>query len=127
MTIKVLKLDEWMKHKSTRNDMVPCKPTFNRNGHYYDSATKKCWFEVNGESFNSPSPDDFMHRLQRLNHRPLMRKEREAIEVLKHSNLASKEQLELLANDYLSHEIKQLAYNTKKLLRRFAKSRKTLT
>lgn len=128
MTIKVLKLEAWMKYEAIRKteNLIACNRVFNRDGYYYNTRTKKCWFEADGDAFNG-TYSSFLYSLEMLNHRPLRKIERDAVEVLIQSKLASKEQQNILRRDDVYLEIKQLSYNTKKFLKRFAKNRKTLT
>lgn len=107
MTIKVLKLDFWMKYDFTRNDekLTTCEPIFNRDGYYYNSVTKECWFEVDGDAFEYSS-DGFLYQLDKLNFRPLLQTERDAIKILQRSGLATQQQIQMLTKDDFHREMR---------------------
>lgn len=123
MSIKMIELEKWMQYKVTREgaDIMPCEPIFNRDGYYYDTHTKKCWFEVDGDAFEFPAHEGFgfRYRLEQLNHRPLRQNERDALIILSHSGLISKEQKKLFAIDCDYLELIQVKYDARKLRKKF--------
>lgn len=122
MTIKVLKLDWWMERELFDLDQyTQCKPIFNRNGQYYDTKTKKCWFELDGDAWNLTNDNTFMFSLQLLNHRPLRDIERDAIETLIKHKLAPKQLRELLELDTTDREIRKTSQQARIFRNRFIK------
>lgn len=129
MTVKVIKLEKWMQYETTRTDtgIRPCNPIFDRDGYYYNTFTKKCWFEVDGEAFDCESSESFLHRLAYMSHRPLRKTERDALIVLANSKLISKEQQKLLEMDTHRLDIRELVLGTKKLRKRITDRMKART
>lgn len=121
MTLKVLKLEYWQSRPELfcGDDLKSIEPVFNRNGYYFDTRTKQCWFEVDGDAFDMGSPGQFIFELKVQNHRPLTSKERNAISVLISNKLASKKLKEILYMDDLIQEIRENKYGVLKLKRKF--------
>ncbi len=118
MTLKVLKLEFWMSREMyDEDDLTRCAPIFNRDGQYFDTITKKCWFEVDGDAFLLDR-NLFTFSLQMLNHKPLRQIERDAINVLINSRLATKTLKELMYFETARLEIQQNTYNAQKFKRR---------
>ena len=118
MSLKTIQLDFWMSRNLYDVDsMVPCKPVYNRDGQYFDTKTKRCWFEVDGDAFLHDK-NSFIFSLRVLNHRPLRQTERDAINVLLNNRLAPNSLRELIDIDNMLIEIKQNAYRAKKFKRR---------
>lgn len=107
MTLKVLKLESWMKYRTIHSTepLDPCKPIYNRDGMYYNSLIHHCWFETNGEAYRLEI-GDFKSALEILNFKPLLNRERDAIIVLHRSRLASEHQLKLLEHDNHQRELR---------------------
>ena len=119
MSLKIMNLEFWMSRSLyDEDDLIRCEPVFNRNGQYFDTVLKKCWFEVDGDAFLIPDADAFKFSLQILNHRPLRRVERYAINVLIANRLASKSLIEMMTIDNLSIELRQNKFNAQKFKRR---------
>lgn len=108
MTLKVLKLESWMKYREiySNQDLEPCKTIYNRNGMYYNSLIQYCWFESNGDAYRLDI-EDFKSSLAILDHKPLLNRERDAIIVLHKSRLASEHQLKLLEYDDTHREVRK--------------------
>lgn len=122
MTIKVMKLDAWMERELfDPNDSKSCEPVFNRNGQYYDTKTKKCWFEVDGDAWDITKDNIFLYELSLLNHRPLRDEERKAIKTLVMHKLAPKQLRELLETDNHIREFRVSMQRLKILKNRFIK------
>jgi hypothetical protein len=118
VTLKVLKLEFWMSREMyDEDDLTRCEPIFNRDGQYFDTITKKCWFEVDGDAFLLDR-NLFTFSLQMLNHKPLRQIERDAINVLINSRLATKTLKELMYFETARLEIQQNTYNAQKFKRR---------
>lgn len=121
MTLKILKLDRWMQVDTQDMDHYPeCELVFNRDGQYYDTRTKKCWFEFNGTA-REISRESFLFTLKLLNHRPLRNAELAAIEVLVQHKLANKMLRDLLQTDSFVRELKQTSQKAVLYRNRFLK------
>lgn len=122
MTIKVLKLDMWMERELFDvDDYRSCKPIFNRNGQYYDTKTKRCWFELDGDAWDITNSNTFLYSLKLLNHRMLSAPERKAIEVLITHKLATKRLRDLLQTDNDIREMITSCQRIKIIRNRFIK------
>jgi hypothetical protein len=125
MTLKVLPAEEWMHYPalvSLNLTQQQIKPICNRAGIYYNSAIHFSWFEAAGKAYVYDI-GDFKQTLNRLNHKPLRSKVRDAIMVLQESKLASNEQLKLLQMDNLVLDLRELKINSMKFRGRYANRR----
>lgn len=120
MTLKILKLEYWQSHPELfcGEDLKSIEPVFNRDGYYYDTKTKKCWFEVDGDAFEYDK-SSFIFELKVQNHRYLTSNERNAINTLIKSKLASNKLKDILYMDDLLQEIRENKYGVLKLRHRF--------
>lgn len=128
MTLKVLPVETWMKLQVTNpefgDDNIPeIAPILNRDGYFYQTAPKRCWFEYNGKAFDLEKNDQFLFELELFNHKPLSIEEINALNVLVKHKLISKEQRHLLYIDSLTKEIRLNGFKMKKFVRNFKKEK----
>jgi len=126
---KVLPLESWMIVDGdwvTWKDVQECAkgeiaPIMNRDGFYYDRATKMCWFEINGRAFLYEAKS-FLYSLSLFAHSPLSEKDADALRVTISSaakrNINLNDLNELLQMDHEWKMIRDtyrsnLAYSTK--------------
>lgn len=95
--VKVLPLEEWMKHSWTWEgmDLVKLPPCFHRNGYYYNRHLKICWFEVNREAYYADK-EDFLYSLKLFNVKPLRHRELVALRELHTAKMLHKKMAEEL-------------------------------
>jgi hypothetical protein len=80
-------------------------PIFNRVGWYYSRHLKVSWIEFEGEAWLMRT-EDFLFRLEQLDHIPLTMEEVKAYKVLrKHKRIPRKEYQKLYRRDYYWKEI----------------------
>lgn len=113
MTLKVLPVEYWMElHYS--DELPEIAPILNRDGYFYETVSKRCWFEFNGRAFDLEKNTQFLFELELLNHKRLSTEEINAFKVLTKHKLISKEQCRLLWIDSLIKEIRLDALESKK-------------
>lgn len=91
-------------------DLVECglkeiKPILNRTGFYYDRYKKIAWVEAFGRAWLCDRVDDFIYRLNLLNHKEFDDVELKAIKTLMNRGICPKE---LKQKYYLDKEVKYL-------------------
>lgn len=125
MTLKILPLESWMKfHVNcpeffSNDDLREIKPILNKDGYFYQTVGKRCWFEYKGKAFDLEQNTQFLFELELLNHKPLSTDEINALKVLTKHKLISKEQRHLLYIDSLVKKIKLDGLKMKKTVRNF--------
>lgn len=122
MTLKILPLEWWQQREITRQEehLQSIEPKFNRDGQYFNTETKECWFEVDGEAFIA-SASQFKFNLSVLNHRPMLAKEREAVKILIQGKLASRPLRDLLYLDDYCIDHRKMVFNARKFRNRVLK------
>jgi hypothetical protein len=117
MTLKVLPIEYWMElHDS--DELPEIAPILNRDGYFYETVSKRCWFEFNGKAFDLEKNTQFLFELELLNHKPLSTEEINALKVLTKHKLISKKQRHLLWIDSLVKEIRLDALESKKFVKK---------
>jgi hypothetical protein len=117
MALKVLPIEYWMElHDS--DELPEIVPILNRDGYFYETVSKRCWFEFNGKAFDLEKNTQFLFELELLNHKPLSTEEINALKVLTKHKLISKEQRHLLWIDSLVKEIRLDALESKKFVKK---------
>jgi hypothetical protein len=117
MTLKVLPIEYWMElHDS--DELPEIAPILNRDGYFYETVSKRCWFEFNGKAFDLEKNTQFLFELELLNHKPLSIEEINALKVLTKHKLISKEQRHLLWIDSLVKEIRLDDLESKKFVKK---------
>lgn len=111
MTLKVLPLEYWMEHDSNFPEITP---VLNRDGYFYETVSKRCWFELGGKAFDLERNTQFLFELELLNHKPLSVEEVNAFKVLTKHKLLSKDQCRLLWIDSFVKGIRLDALESKK-------------
>jgi len=115
MTLKVLPVEYWMELHDIDSDELPeIAPILNRDGYFYETVSKRCWFEFNGRAFDLEKNTQFLFELELLNHKRLSTEENNALKVLTKHKLISKEQCRLLWIDSLIKEIRLDALESNK-------------
>jgi hypothetical protein len=122
MTLKVLSVEYWMElhvncHEIASDKLPEIAPILNRDGYFYETVSKRCWFEFNGRAFDLEKNTQFLFELELLNHKRLSTEEINAFKVLTKHKLISKEQCRLLWIDSLVKEIRLDALESKKFRR----------
>ena len=125
MTLKVLLVEPWMELRVNfpelfgNDDLPEIKPILNRDGYFYQTVGKRCWFEYKGKAFDLKKNTQFLFELELLNHKSLSTDEINALKVLTKHKLISKEQHHLLYIDSLLKEIRFSGLEMKKFVRNF--------
>jgi hypothetical protein len=119
MTLKVLPLAYWMElHVNfpdiAQDELPEIAPILNRDGYFYETVSKRCWFEFNGRAFDLEKNTQFLFELELLNHKPLSTEEINAFKVLTKHKLISKDQCRLLWIDSFVKGIRLDALESKK-------------
>ena len=123
MTLKVLPVEYWMElhvdyPEMAQDELPEIAPIINRDGYFYETVSKRCWFEFNGKAFDLEKNTQFLFELELLNHKPLSIEEINALKVLTKHKLISKEQRHLLWIDYLAKEIRLNDLELKKFVKK---------
>jgi hypothetical protein len=83
------------------------EPVFNRQGWFYDRQTKLAWYESYGRAWLCDRNDDFLYCLKNAMHRPLLKKERQAIKTLMQNKLCPLALKQLYWTDTEVHDLRE--------------------
>jgi hypothetical protein len=117
--IKVLKLEPWMRYLNEEDPpgsiQLIMEPKIHRDGYYFSRHRKIAWFEVSGKAYLLDRVDDFKYVLSLHDHKPLSKKEYDAMRLLISNHRVPKKLSERLWLDMNWRELRDIHRESKKM------------